>query len=942
MKQVLILMLILSFSYLKPVHCQNESINLAGEWQFKTDSTDKGISEHWYSATLPETVILPGSMSTNGKGDDVTLYTKWTGYVLDNAWFKDSAYAKYRQPGNIKVSFWLQPLKHYVGVAWYQKKLTIPSTWKEKNIELFLERCHWETTLWVDTMKVSIQNALGTPHVYSLGRYLSPGGHTLTIRIDNRMKAIDVGDAAHSVTDNTQTNWNGIIGKLTLIAYPSVFADDVQLYPDIDKKLVVAKIYLKNSSGKQVKAVIKLSATSKNKLAEKLSPISKEVEIKGDSAFVEIAYPMGANPLFWDEFHPNLYSLNVKINSGTETVEKDITFGMRKFATRGTQFTINGRLTFLRGTLECCIFPKTGYPSMDTAAWMHIFKVCRSYGLNHMRFHSWCPPEAAFIAADHSGFYLYVECGAWTSVGNGEPIDTFLYAESRRIATTYGNHPSFCMMSYGNEPEGKKMEKYLNDFVTYWKNKDPRRLYTSASGWPMVPANCFYINFEAHIQSWDAGTNSIINAQPPKSNYNWSGIIAQYKIPYVSHEIGQWCVYPDFKEIPKYNGVVRAKNFEIFKETLENNGMGNLADSFLLASGKLQALCYKADIEAALRTPGFGGFQLLDLHDFPGQGTALVGVLNAFWEDKGYITGSEYSRFCNSTVPLALLPKHIYNNNEELVAPVQVAHFGEAPLNDITPVWSISEPSGKILFKGQLAKTNIDIGNGIALGEIKQSLASVIKSSNLVLSVKVGEFQNNWEIFVYPATLPAADEGILVTQKLDANAIQTLKKGGNVLLTIKKGTLKPESGDAIKIGFSSIFWNTSWTNGQAPHTLGILCNPTHPAFNEFPTEYYSNWQWWDAMAHSNAIVISGLSSGLKPIVRVIDDWFTNRPLALIFEAKVGNGKIMVSGIDLITDSKNRPEARQLLYSLEKYMGSKEFQPSSTVDVEKIKGLFNNE
>jgi hypothetical protein len=370
--------------------------------------------------------------------------------------------------------------------------------------------------------------------------------------------------------------------------------------------------------------------------------------------------------------------------------------------------------------------------------------------------------------------------------------------------------------------------------------------------------------------------------------------------------------------------------------------MGHLADSFLLASGKLQALCYKADIEAALRTPGFGGFQLLDLHDFPGQGTALVGVLNPFWEDKGYITGKEYSRFCNATVPLARLPKMVYLNSEELSVPVEIAHFGEKALNNITPTWNIKDVTGKVLFNGQLPAANIPLGNCHQLGEIKQSLASIDQPSKLSLTIAVGDHQNSWDLFVYPASLSEMDKEIVVTQQFDDSALQTLKKGGKVLLTLKKGSLKPEKGGAIQIGFSSIFWNTAWTGKQAPHTLGILVDPKHPALSAFPTEYYSNWQWWDAMSHSNAIKMDTIAKGLQPIIRVIDDWVTANSLGLVFECRVGNGKLIVSGIDLVSNQDKRPEARQLLYSLKKYMTTLEFAPKMQVNVERIKGLTNEQ
>ncbi len=502
---------------------------------------------------------------------------------------------------------------------------------------------------------------------------------------------------------------------------------------------------------------------------------------------------------------------------------------MREFMTNGTQFTINGRPVFLRGTLECAIFPKTGYPPTDTASWMRIFRIARAHGLNHMRFHSWCPPEAAFEAADHTGFYLHVECSSWAnsgaSIGDGKPLDKFLYDESERMIRAYGNHPSFCMMLYGNEPAGANQEKWLTEFVTYWKNKDPRRLYSSGAGWPQLAITDFNSTPNPRIQGWGEGLKSIINAQPPRTDFDWTDRITDHTKPTVSHEIGQWCVYPDFTEIKQYTGVLKARNFEIFQESLQQHHMEQYADSFLLASGKLQALCYKADIEAALRTNGFGGFQLLDLHDFPGQGTALVGVLNPFWNEKGYISPAEYSEFCNSTVPLIRLSHMIFNSGETLKATAEIAHFGPRELTGVTPSWKITNARGQVIFSGTLPEMNIPTGQLLKMGEISQQLSNIKDPEKLTLTLEVGEFHNHWDIWVYPAELPEINQGVLVTQKLDARAMEILRNGGKVLLTPVKGSLKADKGGDIAVGFSSIFWNTAWTGKQAPHTLGILCNP---------------------------------------------------------------------------------------------------------------------
>ncbi len=878
-------------------------------------------------------------MTSNGKGDDISLTTQWTGQIVDSSYFKNPEYAKYREPGNIKIPFWLQPAKYYKGAAWYQKEVTIPEDWKDQTVELFLERCHWESRLWIDSKEIGMCNSLGTPHKYNMVGSLTPGKHRLTLCIDNRVKEIDPGLNSHSISDHTQTNWNGVVGMICLKARPLVNITNIQVNPDIAGKKVKAKIRVSNLSQIPVRASLKLSVSGAG------TPESQTHDfiVAPGENILTMEYPMGKEIKLWSEFHPDLYNLTATLTGkNPETTDTfNTTFGMREFKAVGKQLLINGKPTFMRGTLECAIFPKTGFPATDLKEWLRIFNVCRAHGLNHMRFHSWCPPQAAFDAADQTGFYLHVECSSWangsTTIGDGKPIDKYLYEESERMVENYGNHPSFCMMVYGNEPAGGKQVKFLTDFVSFWKTKDSRRLYSSGGGWPSLPVNDYLSSPVPRIQGWGQELKSVINGELPGTDYDWSPFIQRYNQPIVSHEIGQWCVYPDFKEIARYDGVVKARNFEIFQETLKEHGMSQLADSFLLASGKLQALCYKADIEAALRTKDFGGFQLLDLHDFPGQGSALVGVLNAFWGEKGYISPAEYKRFCNSTVPLARMKKCIFTNDETFESAIEVSHFGDNPIENCVPKWRILDKTGKVVQEGKLAVSNIPLGNGFKLGNIGVPLFSISSPAKLSLEVSVDKFSNSWDFWVYPAKkeVIAGAEKIRVVQQIDPITAKFLTEGGLVLLNLKKGTLSKEMGGTIKVGFSSIFWNTAWTHGQAPHTLGILCNPQHPALAEFPTEYCSNWQWWDAMSHSGAIVLSSFPSELKPIVRVIDDWFTNRPLALLFEAKVGKGRILVSGIDLTTDFEKRPEAQQLLFSLKKYMISSKFNPTVEINTNKF-------
>ncbi|HTL15936.1 MAG TPA: glycoside hydrolase, partial [Patescibacteria group bacterium] len=718
--------MLLFLSFARPASAAEPNhVSLVGRWRFELDRDNTGIQEKWFERKLTGELTLPGSLPAQGIGDDVSVNTKWTGDIVDKSWFTAPEYAKYRQPGNVKVPFWLQPDKYYAGVAWYQRDIDIPATWISKRVVLSLERPHWETQVWLDDKMLGTNDSLSTPHEYSLGLGLTPGRHRLTIRVDNGL-VVDIGVNSHSISDHTQGNWNGIVGRIDLRATPLTWLDEVQLYPADSNGRFRMRATLGNLTGTsgrgQVSVYLELGDGPTRRKSQTLAEVPVQWTITGAVVEANCTLPADSRSA-WDEFSPNLHLLRVNLSTGDS---KLIAYGSREISTDGTQFLINGKKTFVRGTLECCIFPKTGHPPTDLDSWRRIVRIARAHGLNLLRFHSWCPPEAAFVAADELGCYYQVEIASWanmsTTLGDGKPVDTWLYREAERIIKTYGNHPSFLLMPYGNEPGGDHHAEWLAKWVEYWKREDPRRLYTSASGWPQLAENQFHVTPNPRIQAWGQGLKSRINGLPPETMIDYRGYIQKFRVPVISHEIGEWCVYPNFEEIPKYTGYLKPKNFEIFRDSLAQHHMADQAHQFLLASGKLQTLCYKEDIEAALRTPGMGGFELLDLHDFPGQGTALVGVLDPFWDDKGYVTAAEFRRFCNSTVPLARLKKRVFTADESFEAAVEVAHFGPAPFQKASVTWTLLSVEGSVAAQGELASRPIPLGNGIALGSVTTPL----------------------------------------------------------------------------------------------------------------------------------------------------------------------------------------------------------------------------
>lgn len=925
---------------------QRAKLDLAGRWRFRLDREDVGIEQSWFGHLLQDELDLPGSLQAQGFGDDVDIDTPWTGDIYDRSWFESPEFAPYRNPGQIKVPFWLQPDKHYVGVAWYQREIDVPAEWRGKRVLLVLERPHWGTRVWLDEEEVGAADSLSTPHVFLLGTGLAPGRHRLTIRVDNRL-LVDVGKNAHSVSDHTQTNWNGIIGEISLEATDPVWLEDVQIYPDVENRQVIVECTIGNETGKGGHGQIRLAAEGYNtETPHTPPPYDVEFEIGEGSGVgtvgtaVRIIYALGEDAHLWDEFDPALYRLSLKLEANVDGVRytdtRVETFGLREFVAEGTQFAINGRKTFLRGTLECCIFPLTGYPPTDVEEWKRILGIARAHGLNHLRFHSWCPPEAAFVAADEMGFYFQVECAAWARIGEGAPIDDWLYAEGERITRRYGNHPSFVMMASGNEPGGNH-EAFLSRWVSYWKKREPRRLHTSGAGWPVIPENDFHVTPEPRIYHWGRGMDARINARAPETVTDYRDSVAKWPVPVVSHEIGQWCVFPNFDEIPKYTGVLKAKNFEIFRDLLEANHMGDQAQAFLMASGKHQVLCYKEEIESALRTPGFGGFQLLDLHDFPGQGTALVGVLDPFWDAKPYVGPEAFRRFCDRTVVLVRLPKRVFHSGERLLADVQVAHYGADSIH-AGLTWKLVDESGRVAASASLPARPVPTGGLTDFGAIEIALSAldVPASYTLVAGLDGTPVENDWDVWVYPERVElSVSEKITVSDTLDDQALETLRDGGRILLLPPAESIRTD----VATGFSTVFWNTAWTNGQPPHTLGILCDPKHPVFREFPTDYHTNWQWWELLASAQTMVLDGFPAELRPLVQMIDTWFRSRRVGLLFEAEVLGGRLMVCSMDIQSDLERRPVARQLRQSLLRYMAGPEFKPAVKVAPETISQLF---
>ncbi|MDD7247869.1 MAG: beta-glucuronidase [Prevotellaceae bacterium] len=959
------------------------TIDLKGYWQFRMDADDKGESQGWYNAdcAFNDSILLPGSMPQRMKGYDISVQTKWVGAIYDSSYFHNPFMEQYRRAGkDMKLPFFLTPDKHYVGKAWYKKTLRLPANGSTA-YSLFLERPHISTTVWVNGRKVTStdgypsskpnsRNSLSVPHVFDISNELRHGENTIAICVDNDPMAANVGQDSHSVTDQTQGDWNGIVGRMELI--PCSYINKVRVFPDVDNRKAVAKLELTGLQGSE-DVTVTVSAESFNTAKRHIivsTPV-KATLTEGSSTPLEVTLDMGDEMLLWDEFCPQMYRLNVEVKTKKRTSTAETYFGMRKIEIRGKRFYVNDRQIQLRGTLENCCFPLTGYPPTDLDSWLNLFQTCKKWGLNHVRFHSYCPPEAAFLAADLVGMYIQPEGPSWPNhgvkLGRGEYIDTYLFDESRRIVDEYGNHPSFTFFAFGNEPAGNWV-KWCNEKVPLMREYDPRHLYCGFSvggGWAWQPAAEYAVKAGARgLDSW--------KSSHPESTADFSAKINTYNgkdmpgtpitIPFVSHETGQWCAFPNFAETSKYTGVNKAKNFDIFRDLLKAGGMENRAQQFLMASGKLQSLCYKYELERHLRTPDYAGFQLLGLNDYSGQGSALVGLTDVFYGEKGYITAPEFREYCSPIVPLAKIKKFTYTADETFEADIELSQFSDDIITSATPHWEIRrEPTkqGSLMLlnleapyaEGDFSTASLPIGQNISLGSISVPLNGITKAGKYTLTVNIPgtEARNHWDFWVYPQDNASApklkrgkrsgtvfENGIYVSDSLDAQAMKVLRKGGSVLI-LAAG--KISYGKEVKQYFTPVFWNTSWFKMRPPHTTGLYIESEHPIFANFPTDYHSDLQWWELANRAQVMQFTDFPQDFQPLVQSIDTWFVSRKIGMLFEANVLGGKLVMTTMDLTTDLDKRHAARQMRRSIMDYMCSDAFNPQFTIAQERIADLF---
>lgn len=882
----------------------------------------------------------------------------------------------------------------YEGEARISRKVTVPDYGTDR-LFVLAERAR-VLRLAVDGEECEVfrQGTLSTPYIFELTG-VTPGEHELTFFSDNSYPGMPKDAICYSsaATDETQTNWNGILGNLCMYTRPKNFIECVRIYPKKLKRSggYVADVCVELAPGaketlKDAKIILRSEALAET---EEFGKTQKSAEIfthLGDALTkieaagpenrktVEIWFrdlPLRENVKLWDEEEGNLYEMAATLDSGTaaehgvnSSVEYRTRFGIRIFGDNGSgRFALNGRTIFLRSEANCAEYPETGHPPMTIPEWKEMLLKYRSYGINFVRFHSHCEPEAAFAAADELGMLLQPELSHW------DPKDAFGTEESYRyyraelvdLLKTYANHPSFVMLTLGNELQAQdEGRERMRELVRTAKRMDPTRLYANGSNAFYGEEGCdpesdFYTSQSCKdvvIRGTFSGMRGYLNENYPSADRTYDEAMAEirkeYQKPVFSFEVGQFEVLPDFEELESFHGISDPVNLKLIKKRVEERGLLPTWEKYVEATGELSRLAYREEIEAAMRTRELSGISLLGLQDFPGQGTALVGMMNSHLEPKPYdfARPERFREFFQECRILVKLPHYTYEAGERLIAEVEAANFGKGNIEGVF-CWTLAgkksvsengncEPA-EIKSKNTVIATGEDTeiticrpGSYTEVGSLDIPLDFVEKNTALTLKVRIGDSISAYPIWVYRKTTPVCPENVYETRAFDVKTREILQNGGRVYLSPDAD--KESLPNSIKTQFTTDFWSVG-TFADQEGGMGQLIDTEHPIFKEFPTDFHTDWQWW-IMATKRAVI---LPHPMKTIITEMDSYAFLRPMAQMIEFRCLKGKVLLSTMEL-HKSQQYPEVRALQASIYTYLSGENFEPAEEITEEELSML----
>ena len=882
-----------------------ERQGLDGTWQFKLDPEGAGEKGRWFDGKIPleGTIRVPGAWGAQGYG-------------------RETDKARH----------------HFVGKGWYRRQVQIPEGWRGRRIFLTIGGVHRYAKTWVNGVPLGAHVGYLSAFEYDITQHVAPGQDaTIAICVDSTQRwDVDALTGACDIIDEMFIPWGGIWGHVALEARGQTWVEDLFVKPRIDPPR--CSIWASFAGGKTRRPTLRFEVIDADGFAIAMKQETQPGALgPDDETGLTVPIPNGK---LWSPNSPYLYVARLTLMRGDEVVDiAETRFGLREVQIRGPHILLNGKKVFLHGYGDDCVFPETVAAPSDKAVHLKRLRVAKDYGFNYVRHHSHFMPPEYYDAADEVGMLVSPELPiAYLSYyrrAKGKALELYKTQWAAAIQR-YRNHPSILDWCMGNEMwDGVPIAPELYRIA---KALDPTRPVLDSNGlngrgW--LDGSRSRPTLDFHLVMFDL--HHLPLGRPERHRF------AAPPKPVVSHETGNFITFPRLDAIERFTHHFKPFWLTATKAKLERLGLLAEAETWARNSERLYLLCHKLNMEDIRKSPSMSGYQWWLLQDY---WTGSNGIVDHYFHPKPAIAPERVRRFNADVVVLLDGLEPTCRGDQPLSAKVLVSNYSEAAIRDATLRWRV-KLAGKLVAEREVARVAIGQGEVAQVAEIGVELPSPPSPQTLTVEAALADgkaaYRNDWSAWVYPATVPPpkllaplfAGPGLL--RPLAAFGARPLPTSGKLptkaVYVMSLPTIEPieavaEGACLVLLSPQGIFpsapnrFKTAWWLGNArDNNVGTVVYE-NPVTRGMAPEGWCDAGWYHLLEGAQATILDDLPAQPTVLVRAIEVHKLCRSKALLCEARVGEGSLVVCGLNLALDTQpRRPEREWLLARLLEHAGT---------------------
>ena len=895
-----------------------ETLSLDGIWKFATDPGNRGEAERWYKPAVKLPAMpLPGYATTANGTIRVPGIWDNQGYGIET-----------------------DKVRHnFVGKGWYKRQVAIPQSWGQRRAFLIITGVSRYAKVWIDEHFLGEHIGYLSVQQYDVTQYAPPGKTvTLTIQVDSKQRwALDAMQGASSLADNMDIEWGGIWGHVRLEARSEAWLSDLFVQPNVPGASCSASATLNGNSELADAAKLEIFDGGGQRVAEKLLTIGPKAAV-ARPINVRVAVP---NANLWTPDRPTLYRAKLSLLKGDQLIDSvESRFGMRQFTIDGPFILLNGKRLMLRGYGDDHIYPEQMSMPSDKELHLRRLRTIKSYGFNHVRHHSTMMPPEYYDACDEIGMistgefpiiYPIVLPGVgskWQQLVSPGTDPAAAHETYRREWTAairqLRNHPSIMCWVMGNELgqyDGLPKPRAL--FADIARQNDPQRYFIDSDG---VAGNVLTGKVPSDPLSdrdtLDFFTIQFEESADPIENPGKFKTPRPLK-PIISHETSNFVTFsrPDLADQFQHN----MKPFWLTdgKTKLEKLGLLQEANGWAEKSERFYALLHKYNLESLRKNPFLSGYHWWLFQDY---WTSSNGLVDHYFRPKS-IDKSDIAKFNNDVVLLQDGLQRTYRGKTRLQLNLLVSNFSPESLQGNLH-WKVIAGDCSVAEKQKVMTTTAPQGELVDLGKIDVELPETLAPAKVRITVELAangrRFANDWSAWLYPtvihpAHLPvpifaeevycrqfpgwslqpippkvelASHAVYLTSWPCDPRIVDALKQGASVVML---------DGVDQAIKSCPITFRTSWWRAGEPpwdsknHTGTFVYD--HPVTRTMAPDGWCDDGWFHLIEGSKKFELDSVSTRPDVIIRALPGMLVVKDNALLFEVGVGEGSLIVSGLN---------------------------------------------